>query len=445
MNAPPLPQVVIVGRPNVGKSTLFNRIIGRRQAIVGEESGLTRDRNIAEADWGGKDFEISDTGGVEWREADGLVAAVEAKALSALDGATVVLFVVDGRDGPVSIEQDLATELRRCGARIFLVVNKCDTWNQIEQVTADFARLGLDPMFGVSAEQGLGVGDLLDAVVELFTDTAAAPAIDDDITRVTVVGRPNVGKSSLANAMLGSDRLIVSDVSGTTRDAIDTSLTVGGQEYLLIDTAGIRRGARQEGFAEMVSVAIARRRMARSDVALLVIDAVVGLTRQDRTVADEAQNAGCGLIIIVNKWDLVDVERGDKRSWQKELRERLGRMSFAEVAYTSALTGDGVAALFKLIDKVARNRLRRVSTGELNSLFDYLKERGPQGPPGSPELKYLTQAAVGPPTFVIFTGKSMRGLPTSYRRFLENKLRQQFVFDGTPVRLHIRQRRRKTV
>ena len=301
MNAPPLPQVVIVGRPNVGKSTLFNRIIGRRQAIVGEESGLTRDRNIAEADWGGKDFEISDTGGVEWREADGLVAAVEAKALSALDGDTVVLFVVDGRDGPVSIEQDLATELRRCGARIFLVVNKCDTWNQIEQVTADFARLGLDPMFGVSAEQGLGVGDLLDAVVELFTDTAAAPAIDDDITRVTVVGRPNVGKSSLANAMLGSDRLIVSDVSGTTRDAIDTSLTVGGQEYLLIDTAGIRRGARQEGFAEMVSVAIARRRMARSDVALLVIDAVVGLTRQDRTVADEAQNAGCGLIIIVNK------------------------------------------------------------------------------------------------------------------------------------------------
>jgi GTP-binding protein len=441
MPASLLPQVVIVGRPNVGKSTLFNRIIGRRQAIVGEQSGLTRDRNVADADWGGKDFEISDTGGVEWREKDGLAAAVEAQALGALDGAAIVLFMVDGRDGPVSIETDLAGELRRRGARVFLIVNKCDSWNEVDAVTADFAGFGVDPMFGISAEQGIGVADLLDAIVAELPSTDASLSASDEITRVAVVGRPNVGKSSLVNAMLGEDRLVVSEVSGTTRDAIDTSISVHGRDYLLVDTAGIRRGARQEGFAEMVSVSIARRRMARADVALLVIDAVVGLTRQDRTVADEAQTAGCGLVVVVNKWDLVDVERGNRRSWHKELKERLGRMSFAAVAYTSALTREGVRPLFSIIDDVAFNRLRRVPTGELNSLFRYLKERGVQGPPGSPELKYLTQAAVAPPTFVIFTGKG-RELPSSYRRYLENRLRKQFDFEGTPVRLHIRQPRR---
>ncbi|NKB87851.1 MAG: ribosome biogenesis GTPase Der [Acidobacteria bacterium] len=443
MTSPPLPQVVIVGRPNVGKSTLFNRILGRRQAIVGEQSGLTRDRNIAVADWNGVAFELSDTGGVEWREKDGLAAAVEAKALGALDDATAVLFVVDGREGPVSIEQELAMELHRRGLNVMLVVNKCDDWKTAEAVSADFAILGIDPTFGLSAEQGHGVGDMLDVIVRGIPDGPAEVTEADGTIRVAVVGRPNVGKSSLVNSMLGEDRLVVSDVSGTTRDAIDTKLQVDGQDYLLVDTAGIRRGARQEGFAEMVSVSIARRRMARADVALLVIDAVVGLSRQDRTVADEAQNAGCGLIIVVNKWDLVDVERGDQRSWRKELAERLGRMSFAEVAYTSALTGDGVPGLFGVIDSVAANRSRRVPTGELNGLFEYLKERGMQGPPGSPELKYLTQAAVAPPTFVIFTGKGSRELPASYRRYLENRLRRTFEFSGTPLRLNIRQRRRR--
>ena len=298
-------------------------------------------------------------------------------------------------------------------------------------------------MFAIAAEHGYGVADLLDAVVAQLPEEEIGPGPSRDFTRVAVVGRPNVGKSSLANAMLGRDRLVVSDVSGTTRDAIDTTMTFEGRDYVLVDTAGIRRGARQEGFAEIVSVSIARRRMARADVALLVIDATVGLTRQDRTVADEAQTAGCALIIVVNKWDLVEIERGNQRSWHKELKERLGRMAFAGVAYTSALRGDGVKGLFSLIDRVAENRLRRVPTGELNALFKYLQERGPQGPPGSPELKYLTQASVAPPTFVVFTGKSRRELPVSYKRFLENRLRDEFGLDGTPVRIHIRRRGRK--
>lgn len=443
MSSAVLPQVVIVGRPNVGKSTLFNRILGRRQAIVGEQSGLTRDRNIAVADWAGVAFELSDTGGVEWREKDGLAAAVEAQALGALDGAAAVLLVVDGREGPVSIEHDLAVELRRRGLNVFLVVNKCDNSDTAALQCAEFAGLGISPSMGVSAEHGHGVADLLDDLVRGFPEAPAEAPVPDGTTRVAVVGRPNVGKSSLVNAMLGEDRLVVSEISGTTRDAIDTTLQVDGQDYLLVDTAGIRRGARQEGFAEMVSVSIARRRMARADVALLVIDAVVGLSRQDRTVADEAQKAGCGLIVVVNKWDLVDVERGNQRTWRQELAERLGRMSFAEVAYTSALTGEGVNRLFGVIDKVAANRLRRVPTGELNALFEYLTERGMQGPPGSPELKYMTQADVAPPTFVVFTGRGNREMPASYRRYLENRLRKTFDFVGTPVRLHIRQRRRR--
>ena len=238
MHITEFPQVVIVGRPNVGKSTLFNRILGRRQAIVGEESGLTRDRNVADTDWGGRQFELSDTGGVEWRSEDGLTKAVEAKALGALDGAAVVLFVVDGKEGPVSIERDLAMELRRCGALIFLVVNKCDRLGHGDGMAADFATLGLDPVFAIAAEHGYGVADLLDAVVALLPEEETGPELARDFTRVAVVGRPNVGKSSLANAMLGRDRLVVSDVSGTTRDAIDTTMTFGGRDYVLVDTAG---------------------------------------------------------------------------------------------------------------------------------------------------------------------------------------------------------------
>jgi GTP-binding protein len=299
------------------------------------------------------------------------------------------------------------------------------------------------PIFPIAAEHGNGVADVLDAIVEILPEVAIDEEPTGDYTRVAVVGRPNVGKSSLANAMIGSQRHVVSDVSGTTRDAIDTTITYKDRDYVLVDTAGIRRGARQDGFAEFVSVAIARKRMARADVALLVIDATVGLTRQDRSVADEAQTAGCGLVVVVNKWDLVDVERGDSRSWHKELRERLGRMAFAEVVYTSALKGDGVQALFATINRVAENRLRRVPTGELNGFFEHLLRRGPQGPPGAPELKYLTQVSVGPPTFVFFAGKGRRDMPTSYTRFLENRLRENFTLGGTPVRIIIRRREQR--
>ncbi len=284
---------------------------------------------------------------------------------------------------------------------------------------------------------------MLDAAFDLLPPDDVGDREGEDAVRVAVVGRPNVGKSSLVNAMLGTERLVVSDVSGTTRDAIDTRMTFDGRDYVLVDTAGIRRGARQEGFAEHVSVMIARRRMDAADVALLVIDAEVGLSRQDRAVADEAQAAGCGLILVVNKWDKIEVERGNPRSWDKELRERLGRMRFAVIAFVSALTGEGVPRLFPLIDQVAAARLRRVPTGELNTLFERLRDHGPQGPPGSPELKYVTQATVGPPTFILFAGRGRTELPASFVRFWERQLREHFDFRGVPLRVHVRRRKRR--
>ncbi|HJO03138.1 MAG TPA: ribosome biogenesis GTPase Der, partial [Acidobacteriota bacterium] len=298
-----LPEVVIVGRPNVGKSTLFNRILGRRQAIVGAEVGLTRDRHCAPAEWGGRHFLLNDTGGVEWESADELLRKIQDHALYAVEDAELVLFVVDVREGMVPIEARIAMELRRRGIPMLLVVNKCDTDKIAEARAAEFHELGVQPVFAIAAEHGDGVADLLDAIIARLPGSAAEPEeLPEGAVRVAVVGRPNVGKSSLVNAMLGQERVVVSEVSGTTRDAIDTLMFRDEQPYLLIDTAGIRRGGRREGFAEMVSVTIARRRMQRADVALLVVDATVGLTRQDVTIAAEAGESGCGVVVVVNKW-----------------------------------------------------------------------------------------------------------------------------------------------
>ncbi len=439
-----LPEVVIVGRPNVGKSTLFNRILGRRQAIVGAEVGLTRDRHCAPAEWGGRHFLLNDTGGVEWESADELLRKIQDHALYAVEDAELVLFVVDVREGMVPIEARIAMELRRRGIPMLLVVNKCDTDKIAEARAAEFHELGVQPVFAIAAEHGDGVADLLDAIIARLPGSAAEPEdLPEGAVRVAVVGRPNVGKSSLVNAMLGQERVVVSEVSGTTRDAIDTLMFRDEQPYLLIDTAGIRRGGRREGFAEMVSVTIARRRMQRADVALLVVDATVGLTRQDVTIAAEAGESGCGVVVVVNKWDLITAQKGQAGAWQRELQSRMGRIGFADVAFTSAKTGRGVDGLFSRVDRVQGNRLRRVPTAALNALFERLEQHGAQGPPGSPQLKYLTQARVGPPSFVVFVSGGSRKLPDNFKRYLENRLRDEFEFSGTPVRIWVRRTKQR--
>ncbi len=437
-----LPEIAIIGRPNVGKSTLFNRIVGRRQAIVGKQSGLTRDRHLADADWNAKRFVVTDTGGVEWNSADELLRAIQGQAFHAVDSAAVLLLVVDAREGLVSIEARIAAELRRRGLPLLLVVNKCDEWEQAQAQAGEFHRLGLDPVFPVSAEHGDGVADLLDHIVGLLPETDPLPeSVPEGAVHVAVVGRPNVGKSSLVNALLGSDRVVVSEISGTTRDAVDSLLTQEGRHYLLIDTAGIRRGARREGFAEMVSVTMARRRLRRADVALLVIDAEVGLSRQDVTVAAEVEASGCGLVAVVNKWDLIDTDRSPANEWIEELRGRMGRLSFALFAFTSAKTDEGVARLLPLVDRVRANRARRVTTSELNRLFEQMRQRGWQGPPGSPQLKYATQAAVDPPTFILFV-RGRGQFDEGFRRHIENRLRATFGLEGTPIRIRVRRSER---
>lgn len=434
----PLQRVAIVGRPNVGKSTLFNRILGRRQAIVGQQSGLTRDRHHGTADWTGHYFEITDTGGLEWDSADELLSEIQSQAFSAVADADLIVFVVDGKQGLAPIEAQIGAELRRSGAPVLLVVNKCDSLRDAETTASEFHTLGLEPVFAVSAEHGFGVADMLDEVVRCLPESAEEPdELPDGTIRVAVVGRPNVGKSSLVNALLGTERVVVSDVSGTTRDAIDIMLERSGRHYMLVDTAGIRRGGRREGFAEMVSVLIARRRIQKADVALLVVDASIGLSRQDVTIAAEAGEAGCGLIVVVNKWDLVDTERNAPNDWVEELKDRMGRIGFATFAFVSAKTGDGLGTLLPLVDRTQDNRLQRVPTAQLNALFDRIERHGPQGPPGAPQLKYVTQVGVGPPTFVLFV-RGRGTLPPSYQRYIENQVRARFDLSGTPVRIRVR-------
>ena len=457
-----LPQVAIVGRPNVGKSTLFNRIVGRRQAIVGSESGMTRDRHSAEADWAGIEFLITDTGGLEYDSPENLLRQVEQHVMAAVEVADAALFVVDGREGPLPVEREIAQRIRRTGIPLALVVNKCDTPERCEQAPVEFAEMGVEPILAVSAEHGLGVAELLDAVLEMLpeVDVARWKGLDafadeesDDLetapddaageVRVAVVGRPNVGKSSLVNALLGTARVIVSDEPGTTRDAIDTVLERHDRRYVLVDTAGIRRRARVDTHAEMASVAVAKRRMAQADVALLVIDQQDGLTRQDLHVASEADSRGCGLVVVVNKWDTVDEQDEGAERILEAVRWRLGRMRYAPVVTTSATEEVGIDALLPLIDEVAEARARRVPTADLNSVFEAMVGRhAPAGGITATQPKFLTQVAINPPRFVAFTGG--RGAARAdYRRYLENRLRAAFDFAGTPLVVKLRKPRRR--
>jgi GTP-binding protein len=434
-----VPIIAIVGRPNVGKSTLFNRLLGGRRAIVDDMPGVTRDRLYGEGEWRGRRFVLVDTGGFE-PEGTGILAQVRSQAQQAVAEADAILFLVDGREGLTPADTEVARLLRMGKpGPILLVVNKVDEVSQTA-LTSDFYQLGFDPVCPVSAEAGQGVGDLLDAVTALLPE-AEDEAAEPGAVTVAVVGRPNVGKSSLVNRILGAERVLVSPEPGTTRDAIDTRFTYRGHEYILVDTAGIRAKGRLGRSVERYSVSRALAAVRRADVALLLIDGVEGVTAQDTKVGGEAHEAGCACILVVNKWDCRAGQPDAADEFRLALQEHFKYLAYAPITFVSALTGLRVMSLFETIDAAAAERARRIPTAELNEVVQQAVTRRP--PPverGRPvRIRYATQTGIKPPTFVLFTTTPGK-IHFSYMRYLENCIRQAYGFHGTPIRLAIRGR-----
>ena len=491
-----LPSMVIVGRPNVGKSTLFNRITGTRRSIVTDEPGITRDRIYGTAAWNGRSFEVVDTGGIVPDEKAGIPGEILRQARVAIERAAQLVLVVDARAGLVPLDAELARLLRQTGRPLAVAANKVDT-ARLEAETAPFYELGV-PVFPISSEHGLGVGEMLDALTEQFAPGTEPPAEAAPEISVAIIGRPNVGKSTLLNRLTGEERAIVSPEAGTTRDAVDTVVARDGRSYRLIDTAGIRRKGKTKLVAEKLSVMMARRHLERADVALVLVDAEQGVTSNDATIAGYAQESGRGVIIVMNKWDLAleaakrageeaaerarakgKVEQPKGRTqkarlrsqhsarlqssggesgapsaarlrdpglimsdYEKIVRAKLKSLEFAPVIFLSALTGDKTAKLWSLIDKVAEAHRRRVPTAELNRWAAEV-DLGRASSPGARQVKlfYVTQASAGPPTFVLFTNQR-RPLHFNFERFLQNQLREAFDFTGTPIRFRQRLKKR---
>jgi GTP-binding protein len=434
-----VPIIAIVGRPNVGKSTLFNRLLRGRKAIVDDTPGVTRDRLYGEFDWRGRRFILVDTGGFE-ADPIGIMAQVRAQAEQAVAEADVILLLVDAKDGLTPADAEVAGLLRKAARRpILLVVNKVDAASQ-ETLAAEFYRLGFEPVFPISAEQGQGIGELLDAAASQVPE-AEAPLQEPDAVTVAVIGRPNVGKSSLVNRILGADRVLVNPEPGTTRDAVDTRFSYRGRDYILVDTAGIRAKGRIGRSIERYSVSRALAAVRRADVALILVDAVEGVTVQDTKIGGEAHEAGCGSILVVNKWDLKAGERDADAEYRLALQEKFKYLAYAPVAFVSALTGHRVMQLFRLIDRVATERERRIPTPELNTVIqEAVTRRPPPAQQGRPvRIRYATQVGVKPPTFLCFATAGSR-MHFSYLRYLENCLREAYGFLGTPIRLVIRGR-----
>lgn len=441
-----LPSVVLVGRPNVGKSTLFNRITRTRRAIVNAMPGTTRDVLGQDTMWGELAFRLIDTGGIFGHTEDPLHDMVVEHGRRAIAQADLVIFVVDAREGLVPGDEEIAAAARSSGAPVFLVANKTDDKRARDRVL-EFASFGFDHVFEIAAEHGTGTIELMDAVAARLreagfgTTDAAAPT---DEVAVAVVGRPNVGKSSLVNRLLREERVMVSDLPGTTRDAIDSLLTWHKRTFRIVDTAGIRRPGRVAAShqVEMVSVLTARRAMERADVAVLVIDAVEGATDQDAAIAGEAERLGCGVIIVANKWDLVKQEGADfYKTFDAEQRRRLKFLDYAPLLHLSALTGERAPRLLETIDRIAEARRTRVTTGELNRFVERITREHPPASPGQKRvhIMYAVQTGVAPPQFVFFTNVAS-GFHFSYERFLVNSLRETFGFEGTPIRITVRRR-----
>ncbi|MDE3136853.1 MAG: ribosome biogenesis GTPase Der [Acidobacteriota bacterium] len=446
-----LPLVAIVGRPNVGKSTLFNRLVGSRRSIVTDEPGITRDRIYGIVRWRDRSFEVVDTGGLIPDERAGIPAEIFRQAEVALSQADSIVLVVDSRAGLTPLDAELARRLRVFGKPIVVAANKVDSASRTSLASA-FYELG-DPVFPVSAEHGLGVDDLLDHLTLHFPEVPAEEP--STAVNIAIIGRPNVGKSTLLNRLVGGERSIVASEPGTTRDAVDTVVERDGRSYLFVDTAGIRRKALTKLAAEKLSVVMARRHLERADIAILVADASMGVTTQDASIAGYADKAGRSLIIVMNKWDLAleqarQQEKTKKLSpaelqkeYEKLMRERLGFVGYAPIIFLSALSGEGVEALFEHIDRVANARRLRIPTAELNrwlSETDLGRSTAPAAQ--APEVLYLTQASTDPPTFVLFT-RGARRIHFSFERYLQNRLRERFDFTGTPIRFITRTRKQK--
>ena len=444
-----LSRVVLVGRPNVGKSTLFNRLVGGRLAIVTSVPGTTRDVLREPVEWQGSRFEIVDTGGLFGASDDPLQAEVSAQGLRALDGADLVLMLVDCREGLVPADREVAERVRQIGVPVVVAVNKVDA--PAEAVRGEeFHALGFDPVLNVAAEHGLGVGDLLDEVVSRLpgVDTAGPVVATDDPNEIAVaiVGRPNVGKSSLVNLLAREDRVLVSELAGTTRDAVDTVIRWRKRRVRLVDTAGIRRPGQvaESGRVESVSVTVAKRAMKRADVAVVVMDASQGVGKRDAAIAGEAERAGCGLVLAANKWDLVKgSEDGFAKQFDESVRDNLKFAEYAPIVHLSALTGHRAPKLLEIVEQVDRARAAHIATGELNRFLERVTRRNPPSSSGRREVKlqYATQIGVKPPRFVIFTNTAT-SLHFSYERFLKNQLRESFNFVGTPIQLRVRASRR---
>ncbi len=432
------PLVAVVGRPNVGKSTFFNRVAGKRIAIVEDTPGVTRDRIYADAEWAGRAFALVDTGGIEPNDAEPIFKQMREQAELAIDTADGILFLVDGREGLQAADHEVADMLRRTKKPVIVVVNKVDNIER-EDALYDFYELGMGNPIAVSAEHGMGTGDLLDEVVKHFPP---AEEEETNAVRVCVAGKPNVGKPSIVNALLGSSRTIVSDVSGTTRDAIDTPFRAYGQDYVLIDTAGIRRKrAVEDETIERYSVIRAFGAIRRCDVALLVIDATVGVTEQDTKIAGYIINEGRALVIVVNKWDLIEKETGTLEAMRRSIQKTLQFASFAPILFISAKTGQRMHKVMEAVQEAYANASGRITTGVLNDLIsEAVAVNEPPSDHGRRlKIYYASQVAIRPPTFVFFVNDPEL-MHFSYLRYLENSLRKALMLTGTPIRLLVRQK-----
>ncbi len=433
------PIVAIVGRPNVGKSTFFNKIAGKRISIVEDIPGITRDRIYADVEWLNYEFTLIDTGGIGFVKEDPISEQMRAQSQIAIDAADVILFMVDAREGITSTDYEVANMLRRSLKPVLLVCNKVDS-KQWEEHIYEFYNLGLGEPIPISAEQQLGLGDLLDIVAAKFPDERAREQ-DKDITKVAILGKPNVGKSSLLNKILGEERVIVSDIPGTTRDAIDTPFMADGKGYVFIDTAGIRRKSRVDGVIERYSVIRALTAVVRSDTSILVIDACEGPTEQDTKIAGYIQKEGKACIIAINKWDIYDKRRGTVEEYKRDIRTKLAFINYAPVVFISAKTGQRVNRILKLIEEVTINSMRRITTGVLNEVLGdaTLMNQPPSDKGRRLKIYYGTQFEIKPPSFALFVNDK-KLMHFSYLRYIENQLREAFDFTGTPIRITVREK-----
>ena len=453
-----LPLVAIVGRPNVGKSTIFNRLTGERKAIVGDEPGITRDRIYGEVDWSGKQFAIVDTGGIVPDDDAVIPSNILKQAGLAIEESCALIWVVDARSGITPLDEELARVLRQIGKPVLVVANKVDA-SKLQAEAAEFYRFGFAEVFPVSAEQGLGIGELLDGVLaHLNSDYDKEEGVETTMSspeqrelRLAIVGRPNVGKSSLLNGLLGKERVIVSPIAGTTRDAIDTVLETPAQTFRIIDTAGIRRKGKTGLMAEKLSVIMARKSLERADVAVVLLDAEEGPTALDAHIAGYAHDAGCSIIIAVNKWDAIkDKETNTANEFERKLRDKMKFLEWAPVVTISALTGQRVEKLLPLAIHANEARNRRIPTSQLNAFFERAIAQPRGGASPAPvrggvsrlHVQYLTQIGVRPPTFVIFTAGGKPGIHFSYERHVQNRLREEFDFFATPLRIVERHKKR---